>query len=548
MSARLPAVLSRILPGAASFLLSPHLAAASTGATGSHSQLFSYWPLLVATPIVAFVFYRYAQKPSSPAFSTSLWEREVKLPCFARPNNDYISSELKRITQAAQEEAEDSDAPYDPIKNAHEAREAFQIQCQIKAVIQQVDEIVRATEELARSTGVLPKDWADECVRKVRELLQPHKKLELSLSVGWLITPDKIADACSRWHAYACRQGSVHAVAVMAAACRVCPDGLPSGTADFWETQLFSLLGEGEGCYLLGLSGLLLYAHFHKTHERVALTAWRQAVRNFRRGGFTGHKGSMIGAHLLAFIGHDVPFDLPDDFKEPIPTDGPPGDLEPEAFYWCWRLAEAGDGLYADTLGNRYDWKDFDTARAEYWLLKSMEAGYFPACIKLGSGYENGQYPDETGDKGAICLILFTLWQHVGQEDKRLSIDEVAKLTREGGKRIGPRVAACKENGEVLYQRLSRIAEEKERIQENLLAGLYNEAGRKLNTLCATLPPGSPCPGKGTSVAGQARPRSSAGPDTPAKTDKDAPRAKPQGRAPAQKDASRRSLARPDKR
>ena len=127
MSARLPAVLSRILPGAASFLLSPHLAAASTGATGSHSQLFSYWPLLVATPIVAFVFYRYAQKPSSPAFSTSLWEREVKLPCFARPNNDYISSELKRITQAAQEEAEDSDAPYDPIKNAHEAREAFQL-------------------------------------------------------------------------------------------------------------------------------------------------------------------------------------------------------------------------------------------------------------------------------------------------------------------------------------------------------------------------------------------------------------------------------------
>ena len=334
----------------------------------------------------------------------------------------------------------------------------------------------------------------------------------------------------------------------MAAACRVCPDGLPPGTADFWETQLFSLLGEGEGCYLLGLSGLLLYAHFHKTHERVALTAWRQAVRNFRRGGFTGHKGSMIGAHLLAFIGHDVPFDLPDDFKEPIPTDGPPGDLEPEAFYWCWRLAEAGDGLYADTLGNRYDWKDFDTARAEYWLLKSMEAGYFPACIKLGSGYENGQYPDETGDKGAISLILFTLWQHVGQEDKRLSIDEVAKLTREGGKRIGPRVAACKENGEVLYQRLSRIAEEKERIQENLLAGLYDEAGRKLNTLCATLPPGSPCPGKGTSVAGQARPRPSAGPDTPAKTDKDAQRAKPQDRAAAQKGASRRSLARPDKR
>ena len=538
MFARLFAVSLRALPWATSFLLSPRWAAASTDAAGSHSLLSSLWPLLAAIPILAVVFFLRGKKSPSPVPPPTFWAGEVKLPGFARPNDDYIFSETGDIAQAGQEEAgeEEEDAPYDPIRAAHEAQEAFQRQCQAYEVKERVEKLLQSTEELLRSMGA-PTDWPDKCVQKVRELLEPHKDLEHCLMIGWLSTPDKIADACARWHAHACRQGNVRAVAVMAAACRACPDGLPPETADFWETQLFSLLGEGEGCYLLGLSALMLYAHFHQSYESVALTAWRQAVGHFRRGGATGHKGCMTGAHLLAFIGHDVPFVLPEDFKEPIPKEGHPGALEPEAFYWCWRLAEAGDGIYANELGNIYEWHEADLARAEYWLRQSVEAGYILTCIDLVSGYESGKFPDETGKKGDICKILLALWEHVGEEDRRLSIDEVAELTRESGERIGPQVAACKEEGETLYQRLSKIAEEKETIQKNLLAGLYDEAGRKLDTLCTTLPPGSPClPGKG------------AAPDTPAKTDKDAPRAKPQDRAAAQKDASRRPLARPDKR
>lgn len=535
MFARLFAVSLRALPWATSFLLSPRWAAASTDAAESHSLLSSLWPLLAAIPILAVVFFLRGKKSPSPVPPPTVWAGEVKLPGFARPNDDYIFSETEDIAQADQEEAEE-DAPYDPIRAAHEAQEAFQRQCQAYEVKERVEKLLQSTEELLRSMGA-PTDWPDKCVQKVRELLEPHKDLERCFAIGWLKTPDQIADACARWHAHACRQGNVRAVAVMAAACRACPDGLPPETADFWETQLFSLLGEGEGCYLLGLSALMLYAHFHQSHESVALTAWRQAVGYFRRGGATGHKGCMIGAHLLAFIGHDVPFVLPEDFKEPIPTEGHPGELEPEAFYWCWRLAEAGDGIYANALGNIYEWHESDLARAEYWLRQSVEAGYILTCIHLVSGYESGKFPDETGKKGAICKILLALWEHVGEEDRRLSIDEVAELTREGGERIGPQVAACKEEGEALYQRLSKIAEEKETIQKNLLAELYDEAGRKLTTLCSTLPPDSPClPGKG------------AAPDTPAKTDKEAPREKPQDRAAAQKDTSRRSFARPDKR
>lgn len=536
MLARLFAVPLRALPWTISVLLSPRWAAASTVAAESHSVLSSLWPLLAAIPILAFVFYRWGDKSPSPVLPPTIWAGEVKLPSFARPNSDYISSETRRITRANQEEAEEDDAPYNPIRAAHETQEAFQRQCRLSELKQRFDELRRSTDELMRSAG-FQDDWPGECVEKVRELLQPHKDLGRCLAIGWLNAPDQIAEACARWHAFACRQGNVNAVAIMAAACRVCRDGLPPATADFWETQLFSLLGEGEGSYLLGLSSLMLYAHFHQNHESVALTAWRQAVTHFRRGGAAGHKGSMIGAHLLAFIGHDVPFVLPEDFKEPIPTDGHPGQLEPEAFYWCWRLAEAGDGIYADTLGKIYEWKDFDLARAEYWMRKSVESGYILACIHLVSGYESGIFPDETGSKGAICKILLALWMHAGEEDRRLSIDEVAKLTREGGERIGAQVAACKEEGEALYRRLSKIAEEKETTQKNLLAGLYDEAGRKLTTLCATLPPGSPClPGKGAAS------------DTSARTDKDAPRARPQNRAAAQKDASRRSFARPDKR
>ena len=330
-----------------------------------------------------------------------------------------------------------------------------------------------------------PRTWEERCLESLDALLATRLDLAPTFEDAKLKDPARVTEALTRWRGLIRLQYNVHAVGVTAAVCRLLPDDLPSDEADFWQAQLFCLLGEGEGCYLLGLSDLLLYLQFQQSHEDVALDAWRQAVEQFRRGGSAGHAGCMVGARLLAFIGHDVPFSRPEDFQEPLPATGPAGDLAPEAFYWRWRLAEAGDSRHAYALARLHQQAEpADVARAAYWYRKALEDGEFSAARDLFQLYRDGNLPDETGREGAICLSLFTLWD---QKLTELSPQVAARLEKTGGEGIGPQVAACKTAGENLFQQLRTAAATKAADRRLEVTESYAQAGKRLNKVYANL-------------------------------------------------------------
>lgn len=387
-----------------------------------------------------------------------------------------------------------------------------------------------------------PRTWEERCLESLDALLATRLDLAPTFEDAKLKDPARVTEALTRWRGLIRLQYNVHAVGVTAAVCRLLPDDLPSDEADFWQAQLFCLLGEGEGCYLLGLSDLLLYLQFQQSHEDVALDAWRQAVEHFRRGGSAGHAGCMEGARLLAFIGHDVPFSRPEDFQEPLPATGPAGDLAPEAFYWRWRLAEAGDSRHAYALARLHQQAEpADVARAAYWYRKALEDGEFSAARDLFQLYRDGNLPDETGREGAICLSLFTLWD---QKLTELSPQVAARLEKTGGEGIGPQVAACKTAGENLFQQLRTAAATKAADRRLEVTESYAQAGKRLNKVYANLEARQRVLPAAAARVAQAAAQAK---EALAGTDGDAPSARAPRRPAVRKDTPRRSFARPDK-
>lgn len=379
--------------------------------------------------------------------------------------------------------------------------------------------------------------WQKACLEQLEALEQTRRGLADALALGKLYEPARAAEAC------ACirKELPIHGVTITAAASRLLPAGLPADEADFWQAQTFLLYGEGEGCYQLGLCDLLIYILFHQKHEEEALNAWRQAVAHFRRGGFAGHTDSMAAARLLAVIGHDVPFSLPEDIQDPLPTYDPDDRRETESLYWCLRLAEAGDSGHALALARAYRrGKPADRVRAEYWYHRALEGGNSLAGRELFQLYRDGEFTDETGKNGALCLIVATL---LSRKAEKLSARDMAQLEQEGGKRIGPQLAACRAEGEALARRFRTAARKRDAASQRERDEIAAQTDARLDEIYVNI---------------QARRRFLAAEDlraqlaeaaTRPKKRKNVPRDRPRSTRPAssREDEPRRSFARPDK-
>lgn len=386
-----------------------------------------------------------------------------------------------------------------------------------------------------------PPSWEEVCREQLDALLQTRPDLAFAMSLGELCDPTHAMDACLRIR----RQLPSLSIPITAAVCRLLSQELPDGEADFWQTQTFFLLGEGEGCYRIGLSDLLLYIRFHQTHEDVALNAWRQAVEHFRRGGSAGHADCMEGAHLLAVIGHDVPFALPEDVQDPLPTPDPDDRRETESFYWCLRLAKAGDSGQALALARAYRRsRPVDRVHAEYWYHAALKGGNSLAGKELFQLYRDGEFTDETGRNSAVCLLVATL---LSRKAEKLSARDMAQLEQEGGKRIGPQLAACKAEGEALARRFRTAAQKRnaarQRERDEIAAQIDAQIDARMDEINVNI---------------QARRRFLAAEDLGAQLAETATRAKTSGRlrrnelqnsrpASSREDGPRRSFARPDK-
>lgn len=382
-----------------------------------------------------------------------------------------------------------------------------------------------------------PPSWEEVYREQLEALLQTRPDLAFAVSLGELCDPTHAMDACHRIR----RQIPSLSIPITAAVCRLLSQELPDGEADFWQAQTFFLRGEGEGCYQIGLCNLLLYIQFHQTHEDVALNAWRQAVEHFRRGGSAGHVDCMEGARLLAVIGHDVPFSLPEDIQDPLPTHDPDDRRETESFYWCLRLAEAGDSGHALALARAYRRsRPVDRVRAEYWYHAALKGGNSLAGKELFQLYRDGEFTDETGRNGAVCLLVATL---LSRKAIKLSDEDMARLEREGGKRIGPQIAACKADGEALARHFRTAAQKRHAARQRERVEIAAQSDARMDEIYVNI---------------QARRRFLAAEDMRAQLAEAATRAKTSGRlrrnrlrntppASSREDGPRRSFARPDK-
>ena len=382
-------------------------------------------------------------------------------------------------------------------------------------------------------------DDEDQSLRAgLADLLRKRGELELAFMLGGLLrratsfealftdrttSLGDVKEAGKRWCALACRRKNLYAAALAAALCRLRPKDFPADEAAFRQEDFLDLLDEGEGHFLLGLSYLRLYDPFLLQSRNTALTAWRQAVAHFRRSAAAGHEDGMEAALLLARIGHDVPFTPPNELPEALSAET----SYPESIYWCYRLAETGDGFAAFLLGTHYFQRaTLDMARAEYWLRRAMETGEYRAAHTLYENYRNGSFPDGTGKKAAICLIFLSHHTEKAEEAARMASDD----------RMRRLLAACEEEGTALYdsameKRRSRLDTARERSLHCLA-----QAAKKLPALC------------GAADAGRERQRQAGTRGTAPALRAETLRGRPETRRPTRDDKPCRSFARPDKR
>ena len=392
---------------------------------------------------------------------------------------------------------------------------------------------------------------------ELADLLALRPDLKNTFAQGGLTGGGNVVGAGERWRWAACRQKNVYAAALMAALCRLCPDGLPDGEADFWQQGFLDLLDEGEGHFLLGLSYLRLYEPFHEEYASVAEEAWLQAVVHFRRSAAAGHREGIDAALLMADIGHDLPFTPPAKLPEPLPSCSKKNGGNAEAMYWRYRAAEAGS-IAASILGVQYLKQSRpDKARAERWLRQAMEHGDYMAARILFDNYRSGKFPDETEKNAALCMIFFICQCGLLEFKRDITDEELvsAEEELELDAHVRQLIATHKTEGRELHARIMQGVHAKFEDADKQLEHQLAQAREKLPALCrkaeerqrellsagAGGAASAPCetPPQDTGKPRPAAPaRNSAGPLA----------GKPASRQPARKAEPRRSFARPDKR
>lgn len=330
----------------------------------------------------------------------------------------------------------------------------------------------------------------DKCLRKeLADLLRRRKGLEKTWEQGALMRGNSVLAAGDRWILAVRLQKNVYAAALMATLCRLCPEGLPDDEADFWEKGFLSLMDEGEGYFLLGLSYLYLYETFAAENEAVTLDAWRRAIVHFRRSATAGHIDGMAAACLLARIGHDLPFTPPAHLPKPLPVPRKhtytSADLDPEVRYWRYRLAEY-EPAFARILGRQYlEQKNPGKARAEYWLRQAVEYGDHLAAYILFENYHKGRLPDKDGRSAALYLIFFICQKGFLHFGRPLTLDEVketaTKLPLDAG--VRSELAAHWDEGMAFHKNLLEANRKRHRAAEERLARCYAQARENLAAL-----------------------------------------------------------------
>lgn len=330
----------------------------------------------------------------------------------------------------------------------------------------------------------------DKCLRKeLAALLRRRRGLEKTWEQGALMRGSSVLAAGDRWILAVGQQKNVYAAALTAALCRLCPEGLPDDEADFWQQGFLSLMDEGEGHFLLGLSYLYLYETLAADDEAVTPDAWLRAIEHFRRSAAASHADGMAAACLLARIGHDLPFTPPAPLPEPLPVLRKNRlkneELAPEALYWRYRLAEY-EPSFARMLGMQYlDQKRPGKARAEHWLRQAVEYGDHLAAYTLFENYHNGKFPDTDGRNAAIYYICFIAQKGFQYFGRPLTLDEVqetaAKQPLDDSARS--KLAAHWAEGMAFHRSLLEANRKRHAAAEERLARCYAQAREKLAAL-----------------------------------------------------------------
>lgn len=330
----------------------------------------------------------------------------------------------------------------------------------------------------------------DKCLRReLAELLRRRRGLEKTWEQGALMRGSTVAGAGERWILAVGQQKNVYAAALTAALYRLFPEGLPDDEADFWQKGFLSLMDEGEGHFLLGLSYLYLYKTLAVDDEAVMPDAWRRAIDHFRRSAATGHTDGMAAACLLARIGHDLPFTPPAPLPEPLPllrkNKLQNEVLPPEALYWRYRLAES-EHAFAQMLGMQYlGQRRPDKARAERWLRRAVEYGDHLAAYTLFENYHSGRFPDKDGRNAAIYYICFIAQKGFQYFGRPLTLDEVketaAKQPLDDSARS--KLAAHWAEGMAFHKSLLEADRKRHAAAEERLARCYAQAREKLAAL-----------------------------------------------------------------
>ena len=178
--------------------------------------------------------------------------------------------------------------------------------------------------------------------------------------------------------------------------------------------------------------------------------------------------------------------------------------------------------------------------RAEYWYHAALKGGNSLAGKELFQLYRDGEFTDETGRNGAVCLLVATL---LSRKAIKLSDEDMAQLEREGGKRIGPQIAACKADGEALARHFRTAAQKRHAARQRERVEIAAQSDARMDEIYVNI---------------QARRRFLAAEDMRAQLAEAATRAKTSGRlrrnrlrntprASSREDGPRRSFARPDK-
>ena len=261
---------------------------------------------------------------------------------------------------------------------------------------------------------VRPDDLYESLYDDARFITPAFKRVERLYKSG------KIREAYAEWLQLAW-QGDMFAMASLSVVSRVHADQTWPVPPEFWEGWLLTLLGKGEGGYVLGVQ----YAMLADQYE-----AGSRSRDFFLQSALTGHWAGMYGTFATAGEREDIPFSPP---ATPPVTPIQARFMEDrngEARYWLTRAADSGYWKAAGLLATYYANPQkgaADYARAEHYAAISAENGSVENALTLGAGYADGTFKQHPQCEGYYNYMLLADRLRYNSEP---SIERLGRLIR----------------------------------------------------------------------------------------------------------------------